>query len=79
MACLTLAEVLGLGEAEFRMRFAGTPVKRLGYHRLIRNGLIAAGNSGFGHLLPLCQTYLEAADPLVREAAAWAVGRLTEC
>ncbi len=71
-----LAELLGLDDARFRRRFSGTPVKRTGRSRFLRNVLIAAGNSGdpalAGHILPL----LRDAAPLVRGAAVWALGRL---
>ncbi len=71
-----LAELLALDDAGFRTRFAGTPVKRTGRERFIRNVLIAAGNSGdpalAGRVFPLLQD----ASPLVRGAAVWALGRL---
>ena len=71
-----LAELLGLDDAAFRQRFAGTPVKRTGRDRFLRNVLIAAGNSGDRTLIGLIRPLLEAHSPLVRGAAVWAIGRL---
>ena len=72
-----LAELLALDEAAFRRRFAGTPVKRTGRDRFVRNVLIAAGNSGDPALLGLIRPLLEDRSPLVRGAAVWALGRLS--
>jgi epoxyqueuosine reductase len=71
-----LAELLALDDAAFRARFAGTPVKRTGRDRVVRNALIAAGNSGDASLLPAVQRLLEDASPLVRAMAVWALRRL---
>jgi epoxyqueuosine reductase len=73
-----LRELLVLDDAAFRLRFAGTPVKRTGRDRFLRNILIAAGNSGDPGLLPLIEPLLGDASPLVRAMAVWAVGRLAE-
>ena len=54
-----LAELLALDDAAFRQRFAGTPVKRTGRNRVIRNALIAAGNSGDRSLLPRIEPLLD--------------------
>ncbi|MFO1032826.1 MAG: tRNA epoxyqueuosine(34) reductase QueG [Hyphomicrobiales bacterium] len=67
-----LAELLGLDDAAFRQRFSGSPVKRLGRDRFLRNVLIAAGNSGDAALLPQVQALLSDASPLVRAMAVWA-------
>jgi epoxyqueuosine reductase len=75
---LPLAELLALDDAGFRQRFAGTPVKRTGRNRVVRNALIAAGNSGDASLLPEVERLLPDASPLVRAMAAWALGRLAE-
>jgi epoxyqueuosine reductase len=56
--------------------FAGSPVKRIGRGRFLRNVLIAIGNSGDGALLPAVAERLDDADELVRGAAIWALGRL---
>jgi epoxyqueuosine reductase len=71
-----LADLLALDDAAFRLRFAGTPVKRTGRDRIVRNALIAAGNSGDRSLLPLIEPLLDDASPLVRAMAVWAMRRL---
>lgn len=71
-----LADVLSLDDASFRQRFAGTPVKRTGRDRVVRNALIAAGNSKDPSLLPQVLPLLDDASPLVRAMAVWAHGHL---
>ena len=71
-----LSELLVLDDAAFRKRFAGTPVKRTGRDRVVRNALIAAGNSGDRSLLPAIEGLLGDASPLVRAMAVWALQRL---
>jgi epoxyqueuosine reductase len=71
-----LAELLQLDDAQFRARFAGTPVKRTGRDRFLRNVLIAAGNSGDASLLPHIEALLGDASPLVRAVAVWAMRQL---
>ena len=73
-----LAELVELDDAAFRKRFAGTPVKRTGRDRFIRNVLIAIGNSGEPGLAPHAIARLEDASPLVRAMAVWALARLGE-
>ncbi|MDB3892115.1 tRNA epoxyqueuosine(34) reductase QueG [Alphaproteobacteria bacterium] len=70
-----LADLLILDDAEFRTRFAGTPVRRAGYDRFMRNVLIAAGNSNDDALIPLIEAHLTAASPLMRAMAVWALGQ----
>ena len=65
-----------MDEAAFHARFRGTPVKRTGRDRLIRNVLIAAGNSGDGTLLPLVIRRLDDDAAIVRAMAVWALARL---
>ena len=72
-----LADLLALDDATFRRQFAGTPIKRTGRDRFIRNVAIAAGNSGDGSLVPLLEPLLTDASPLVRAMAIWATGELT--
>ena len=67
-----LADWLALDDAGFRRLFAGSPVKRLGWERFMRNVLIAAGNSDEPALLPGVAKHREGSSALVREAAAWA-------
>ncbi|MFN6941292.1 MAG: tRNA epoxyqueuosine(34) reductase QueG [Parvibaculum sp.] len=76
LATPALAELLTLEDAAFREKFAGSPVKRIGRDRFIRNVLIAAGNSNEERLLPLVETLLVDPSPLVRGAAVWALSRL---
>ena len=71
-----LADLLALDDAGFRALFSGSPVKRIGRDRFLRNVLIAAGNSATSALLDPCRTLLDDASPLVRGAAVWAVSRL---
>ncbi len=71
-----LAELLALDEAAFRAAFSGSPVKRTGRDRFIRNVLIAAGNSGERELLPKVAGLLQDASPLVRAMAVWAMRAL---
>jgi epoxyqueuosine reductase len=71
-----LADLLGLDDATFRKRYAGTPIKRTGRDRFLRNVLIAAGNSGDRVLLPLILPLLADASALVRAMAVWALRQL---
>ena len=71
-----LAELLTLDDQAFRGRFRGTPIKRTGRDRFLRNVLIAAGNSGDAALVPLVEARLEDPSPLVRAMAVWALARL---
>jgi epoxyqueuosine reductase len=71
-----LAELARLDDAAFRRRFAGSPIKRTGRDRFVRNVLIAIGNSGDRHLAALAEERLADASPLVRAMAVWALGRL---
>jgi epoxyqueuosine reductase len=71
-----LAELLALDDAAFRARFRGTPIKRTGRDRFVRNVLIAAGNSRDPDLVPHVEALLSDASPLVRAMAVWALSRL---
>ncbi|MGP7795310.1 tRNA epoxyqueuosine(34) reductase QueG [Sphingomonas sp. CLY1604] len=71
-----LADLLALDDAGFRQVFAGSPIKRIGRNRMVRNAAIAAGNSGARGLVPVLERLREDDDPVVAEAAAWAIGRL---
>jgi epoxyqueuosine reductase len=73
-----LRELLALDEGAFRRRFAGTPVKRTGRDRFMRNVLIAAGNAGDRRLTPEVVRHLTDPSPLVRAMAVWALQRLAE-
>jgi epoxyqueuosine reductase len=72
-----LAELARLDDAQFRKRFAGTAIKRIGRDRFVRNVAYALGNSGKPEsALPAVETLLKDASPLVRGAAVWALSRL---
>jgi len=71
-----LADLLALDETAFRFRFRGTPVKRTGRDRFIRNCLIAAGNAGDASLLPAVAPLLGDPSPVVRAMAVWAFVRI---
>ncbi|MFD1197896.1 tRNA epoxyqueuosine(34) reductase QueG [Brucella gallinifaecis] len=71
-----LADFLALDDATFRTLFSGSPVKRIGRDRFLRNVLIAAGNSEDQTLVPLVESLLEDPAPVVRGAAVWALKQL---
>ena len=71
-----LARLAELDDAAFRALFSGSPIKRIGRNRFLRNVLIAIGNSGEPELLPAVHSRLDDTSPLVRGAAAWAFLRL---
>lgn len=73
-----LATLSQLDDAAFRQMFSGSPIKRIGRNRFIRNVLIAIGNSKQPALLPHAQTLTRDADPIVAEAAQWATTRLMD-
>ncbi|MFA9200260.1 MAG: tRNA epoxyqueuosine(34) reductase QueG [Cypionkella sp.] len=76
LAAPRLADLLALDDAGFRRLFAGSPIKRIGRNRFVRNCLIAAGNSGDRRLLPAIAALQADPDPVVAEAALWARGEL---
>ncbi|PAQ05568.1 tRNA epoxyqueuosine(34) reductase QueG [Mesorhizobium temperatum] len=71
-----LTDLLALDDAAFRSFFTGSPIKRIGRDRFVRNALIAAGNSGEPSLRDAVCALLGDASPLVRGAAVWALSRL---
>lgn len=71
-----LADLLALDDAAFRAVFAGSPIKRIGRNRMVRNAAIAAGNSGDPELVPALQRLVDDDDTVVAEAARWALERL---
>ncbi|MEL6617373.1 MAG: tRNA epoxyqueuosine(34) reductase QueG [Pseudomonadota bacterium] len=73
-----LAELVALDDAGFRARFSGSPIKRIGRDRFVRNVLYAIGNSGQPALLEDARSRLDDPDPTVADAARWAVARLME-
>jgi len=76
LAAPPLAELARLDDAAFRVRFAGTPIKRTGRDNILRNVLIAIGNSGSAALAEEAVRCLTDPSPVVRGAAVWAIGRL---
>ncbi len=73
---MPLAELARLDDPAFRTRFSGTPIKRTGRDRFIRNVLIAIGNSGEPDLAGEALRLLDDPSPLVRAMAVWALARL---
>ena len=76
LAAPRLADLLTLDDAGFRALFAGSPIKRIGRNRFVRNCLYAAGNSGDAALFAPVQRLLGDPDPVVADAASWALDRL---
>jgi epoxyqueuosine reductase len=76
LAAPALADLLALDDAGFRTVFAGSPIKRIGRNRMVRNAAIAAGNSGRPELAPVLRGLVEDQDEVVAEAARWALERL---
>ena len=71
-----LAELAALNDAAFRARFSGSPIKRIGRDRFVRNVCYAIGNSGEVGLMPSVRALVDDADPAVADAARWACQRL---
>ena len=71
-----LVDLLALDDASFREMFSGSPIKRIGVKRMIRNCLIAAGNSRDASLKRSVRAYLNNDDPVIAEAAEWALAQL---
>jgi epoxyqueuosine reductase len=65
-----------LNAGGFKREFAGSPLERTKRHRLHRNVAIAMGNSGEAEFLPRLETWLQADDPALKEAAAWAIEKI---
>jgi epoxyqueuosine reductase len=71
-----LTELAALDDSGFRAMFSGSPIKRIGRNRFVRNVLIAMGNAHDPSLIGPATRLLDDPDPVVAEAAAWAVERL---
>jgi len=71
-----LADLAALDDTQFRAFFAGSPVKRIGHARFLRNVLIGIGNSADLGLLPVVLKRLDDPEPVIRGAAVWALRRL---
>jgi epoxyqueuosine reductase len=76
LAAPRLKDLLALDDVAFRETFAGSPIKRIGRNRMVRNCLIAAGNSGEAGLAAAVEPHLTDPDPVVADAAKWAMERL---
>jgi epoxyqueuosine reductase len=72
-----LLDLVALDDQEFRSLFTGSPIKRLGRNRFIRNVLIAIGNSADGQYQTAVQNLLEDPSPIIRVAAIWALARIS--
>jgi epoxyqueuosine reductase len=72
-----LADLLALDDSAFRQIFSGSPIKRIGRDRLVRNALYAAGNSGNSALRAPVMALRSDADAGVADAAAWAMAKLS--
>ena len=72
-----LAELAELDDVGFRARFSGSPIKRIGRDRFVRNVLYAIGNSANLSLMSVAQGLLDDPDSAVADAARWAVTRLS--
>ena len=73
-----LKELLKLDDESFRKKFSGTPIKRTGRDRFIRNCLIAAGNSKDQELVQNVQNHLRDENELVRATSVWAMEQLLQ-
>jgi len=73
-----LAWVLELSPEAWRTASRGTALRRTGYRGLLRNALVAAGNSGDASLVPLVRRHCEGSDALLAEHARWALARLPD-
>ena len=71
-----LIELLGLDEAAFKLRFAGTPLLRTKRRGVLRNVCVALGNSGDRSAIPALERAAGDAEPLIAEHALWAIERL---
>jgi epoxyqueuosine reductase len=71
-----LAKLVGLDDSQFRSMFSGSPIKRIGRNRFVRNVLIAIGNSNDPELRSCVEALRHDSDPIVAEAAGWAAEQL---
>lgn len=72
-----IADLLALDDAGFRQVFAGSPIKRIGRGRMVRNAAIAAGNSGDQRFRARLAALIDDESPMVADAAVWALAELT--
>ncbi|MCG6119854.1 MAG: tRNA epoxyqueuosine(34) reductase QueG [Blastomonas sp.] len=76
LAAPSLGDLLALDDTQFRTVFSGSPIKRSGRVRMVRNAAVAAGNSGDAALIEPVARLLGDAEPVVRGAAVWALAQL---
>jgi epoxyqueuosine reductase len=74
-----LADLAALDDAAFRALFAKSPIKRIGRDRFVRNVLYAIGNSGDAALVDVAAARTHDESDVVRDAAQWALARLSAC
>ena len=72
----SLGDLLALDDTEFRAIFSGSPIKRIGRNRMVRNAAIAAGNSGDARFLPVLERLAADESDMVADAARWALAEL---
>lgn len=72
-----LAELVQLSDTEFRAKFSGSPIKRIGRNQFIRNVLYAIGNSKKTELREAALPFIDDSDPVIADAARWATQRLS--
>jgi epoxyqueuosine reductase len=73
-----LTDLVQLDDAAFRARFAGTPIKRIGRDRFVRNVLYALGNSGDPAMAAHIRPHCDDPNPVVQEAARWALDQVSQ-
>ena len=78
LALPDLLELLAIDEAEFKRRFAATPMLRTKRRGLLRNVCVALGNTGDASALPSLERAAREPEPLIAEHARWAIERLRE-
>ena len=77
LAAPRLADLLALDDAAFRQVFAGSPIKRIGRDRMVRNAAYAAGNSGDVELVGVLERLIDDPSDVVRDAVNWALTQLS--
>lgn len=75
-SAVPLAEVIGMGEADFMCKFEGNQIGMRDVNAIRRNAIVAAGNSGAGELAGPLAVCLNDLDPMIRGHAAWALAAL---
>jgi epoxyqueuosine reductase len=76
LGVVDLVELLAIDDAEFKRRFAGTPILRTKRRGLLRNVCVALGNSGDVRALPALHKAAEDPEPLIAEHARWAIDQI---